>query len=58
MIRQTNPTILISDVIRDPVLAKIFRNAERDGLVGAEIERPKTPAPGAETAQVREFEFA
>lgn len=48
----------ISDLIRDPVLAAIFRNAERDGMAGADIDRRVPPKSGADAVVVRELELA
>ena len=50
--------IAISTLLRDPILAEIFRRAERDGLAGAAIDRPKLPKADGGVARVRELESA
>lgn len=52
----TNPTqIRLSTLIRDPILAAIFRQAELDDPAGAEIERPVAPRAGGDAVRVREL---
>ena len=51
----------LSDLIRDPILAAIFRRAERDGrdgLPGAEIDRPEPPRHDGGEARARVLELA
>lgn len=53
-----NPKIRIADLIRDPILAAIFRSAERDGMAGADIDRRVPPNSGCDAVAVRELELA
>jgi len=35
--------VALADLTRDPYLAALFRDIDRDSSVGAEIDRPKPP---------------
>lgn len=59
MFHATTPApIRVSDLIRDPILAAIFRQAEGDDPLLVEIEPAVPPRFDGAAAQVRELEFA